>query len=85
MEVQHTPQSPVLAPAQAVAQAYGTNTYSGNTYNGDLTTSTSPQAPSTGFFAEPPIVTIPLLMIAAILVGITSFLIARAIRRSRRK
>jgi hypothetical protein len=85
MEVQLSPQSPVWIPAYTVAQAYGTNTYSGNTYNGDVTTSTSPQVPDTGFFAEPPIVTIPTLMITAVLVGVTSFLITRAVRRGRRK
>ena len=85
MEVRHSPQSPVWTPTYTVAQAYGTSTYSGNTYNGDASTSTSPQAPSTGFFTEPPIVTIPLLLIVAVLVGIASFLISRAVRRSRHK
>lgn len=87
MHVNNTPYTSPWSPIQVVAQAYGMNTYSGNSYNGntDTSTTTAPQAPSTGFLAEPPLVTVPLLLIVAILVGATSFFITRAIRRHRDK
>lgn len=70
-------------PVQVVAQAYGIDSYSSNTYNGQPVTSIIPGVPNTGFFAEPPIVILPTLLAIAVVVGTISFLITRAVRRRR--
>ena len=83
---------------QIAAQAYGANGYSSNNYNGsditstppptpapEATATTGPAAPLTGYFAEPPIFTFPLLLVVAIIVGSLSFIIGHQLRKQRRK
>lgn len=86
---------------QIAAQAYGSDAYSSNNYNGTgtapsptptpaatptpTTSTTGPAAPLTGYFAEPPIFTFPLLLVGAIIIGTASFLISRRLRQRRQK
>lgn len=81
MEIKYTPQPSYWSSAQVVAQAYGTDSYSSNSYNGPLTTSTVPGAPNTGFFTEPTPASFSALLALALIVGTISFLVTRAIRR----
>lgn len=71
---------------QVLAQAYGTDSYGTSSYNGDPSTeeSSNPLSPNTGFFAQPPIVVFPTLLVVAILLGTISFLIARKLRQRRK-
>lgn len=84
------PSSPLrFATSQVLAQAYGTSTYNGNSYNGSIITEPTPVrevgAPSTGFFAQPPIIVLPGLLVLAIILGSISFAISRILRRRRNK
>lgn len=85
MEIKFTPQFSHWSPAQVVAQAYGTDSYSSNSYNGPTTTSITPGAPNTGFFTEPTPTNLSILLTIAIAIGVVSFLSTRAVRRYLRR
>lgn len=78
-----------------IAQAYGESNYSSYEYGspseqgteaGSETTQETPLAPVTGFFREqPPSVIIPVILLAAVLLGTLSFLVSRAVRNRRNK
>lgn len=71
-------------PLPVLAQAYGTSSYSSNSYNGLSTapsTTPAPLPPNTGFLMQSPLIDIPLLLILAVVVGTLTFAISRALRR----
>lgn len=75
-------------PFQTIAAAYGADVYGCGRYEegGECRTtteqpSTNPDAPLTGFLAQPPYIVLPALLGAAIIIGSISYLIARKLRR----
>lgn len=70
--------------ANLFAQAYGSDAYGTSDYNGQTTTTTE-QAPNTGFFGQPQDVVVGsitgILLVAIAVVGIVYVLISRARRK----
>lgn len=62
------------------ASVYNSGTYSCSSYTNGCATV---QAPNTGFFDQPPQVLYPALLGIALIVGTSSYFIARAIRKRR--
>ncbi len=65
--------------------AYGKEAYGCGNYqaNDTCATEVQPDAPLTGLLAQPPYITLPLLLGIAIIIGSITFFISRKIRRVR--
>lgn len=69
-----------------LAEAYGTGYYSCGEYNeGCSTTQDTVGAPDTGLFAQPAYILYPTLLGVAVVIGVLSYLIARQIKKLRKK
>lgn len=75
--------SPFASSLQVLAQAYGTDAYNSNSYNGRSATSqtTPPLPPNTGLHLPSSTADIALLFALALIVGSLSYAITRLLRR----
>ena len=73
------------SPLQVLAQAYGTDAYGSNSYNGQPTTMTTtpPLPPNTGLHLPSSPTDIALLLVIAVMVGSLSYALSRLMRRRR--
>lgn len=81
MTADNSSTAPAFPSLQVVAEAYGTSTYSSNSYNA-ATTTTSPLPPQTGVWLHSPAIDLGILLMLSLVVGTISYTIAR-LRRKR--